>query len=56
MPVCRPPNQLGSYSPFAPPIARDGGPDRSYTGMVGFHPGAVASNLEFESKAYLPNE
>jgi hypothetical protein len=56
MSVRKPRSPLGLYNPCAPPIARDGGPDRFYTGKVGFHPGAVASNLELELKAYLPNE
>ncbi len=46
----------GFLQPMRTPIAGEGGPDRSYTGKVGFNLGAVASNLELELKAYLPNE
>ena len=45
-PIRKPSSPLGSCNPGAPPMARDGGPDRPYPGKVRSCPGTVASNAE----------
>ena len=50
----KPRSPLASYNPGTPPIPRDGGPDRSYTGKVGSHPGAVTSNPELQQREEAP--